>query len=283
MNISSIGLYSDENEIANFDFVDPMSDNPYIAKSILGLDAEEIVPKFYGFSKVNRDRMYDFAMKPRDVVFKIGLNPHRNNGESFSTLRDNLYRAVSASRTGQIDIRFNTGIPWYAYIRGFITKFEVPLFSKTPEVQLTLNCEDPIIRGFNASRFLADSSPSGLEPFVVVDADSTAPHGMEVQVHITSELYTYSIIDSLAIGSDPDWEFKIDYHFLAGDVLNVNSQTGVRSITVTRGTDILQIADKIAPESVWPVIFPGTNNVTFSNPDSTSLEYLEFTAEFWGV
>jgi len=283
MKITSIGLYSDENEVANFDFEDPNSDNPYIAKTVLGLDADEITPKFYGFTKLNRNRMYDFAMKSREIVIRIALRPHRENSESYSSLRDDLYRAVSSSRTGKIDVRFNTGIPWFAYISGFVTKFEVPHSSKDAEATLTIFCEDPIIRGFNASRFLSESSPSGLEPFVVVDHISTAPHGFEIELTLTSELYTFSIIDALAIGSDPDWEFKIDYHFLAGDILNVNSQSGARAIRVTRGVDIFLIADKIAPDSVWPVIFPGTNNITFSNPDSVELGYVEFTPEFWGV
>lgn len=283
MKITSIGLYSEENEIANFDFEDPNSDNPYTARTILGLDADEIVPKFYGFSKTNRMKMYDFSLKPRDIVIRIVLNPHREIGETYSSLRDRLYRAISSVRGGQIDIRFNTGIPWFAYIKGFITKFEVPHFQKTSEAQITIKCEDPIIRGFNAVQFLPDSSPSGLEPFIVVDGESTAPHGFEIQLSILSSLSEFSIIDRLSIGSDPDWEFKLVYPFLSGDILNVNSQSGSRSVTVTRGISKVAIADRIAPASVWPLVFPGTNEITFSAPTAIALEYLEFTPEFWGV
>ena len=283
MNITSVGLYSGENEIANFDFQDPNSDNPYLARSILGLDAPDIISKFYGFSTTNRDRLYDFSMDPKEVVIRVVLRPQKAIGETYSSLRDRLYRAISSYRGGEIDIRFNTGVAWFAYLRGIISKFEAPLFSKSPEVQLTINCEDPIIRGFNASHLTQDSSPSGLEPFVVVDALSTAPHGFQIEVTLTDDMSSFAIVDRLAIGPAADWEFRLVYPFETGDIINVNSQTGERAVTVKRGTDITPIADRIAPDSVWPILFPGTNYLTFSSPSDMTLEYVEFTPEFWGV
>lgn len=284
MRVTSIGLYSEENEIANFNFDDPTSDNPYLASSVVGLDADEIIPKFYGFSKMNRDRLYDFSMKPREIVIRVLLRPHREISETYSSLRDNLYRAISPVRGGLIDVRFNDGgVPWFAYIRGFITKLESFLFQKKPEVQITISCEDPVFRGFNALHFEEDSSDTGLDPFIVVDSISTAPHGFQIELEFSAGASELSIIDRLTIGPNPDWEFKLIYPFLTGDVLNVNSQVGARAVTVTRSAVVTAIADKIAPDSVWPLIFPGTNELTFTDPDILSLNYVEFTPEFWGV
>lgn len=283
MKITSISLYSEENEIANFDFKDPTSCNPYVAETVLGLDADEITPKFYGFTKTTRKRMVQFSLKPREIVFKIILNPHRVVKETYSDLRDNLYKAISSIRTGEIDIRFNSGNPWFAYIKGQITKFESNLSSKEPSIQLTVYCEDPIIRGFSAAQFLADSSPTGLEPFIVVDTVSNAPHGCEIQITMNANMSDFSIIDSVAVSTDPDWEFKLVYDFETGDILNVNSQSGVKAVTVTRGVDVIPIANAITPDSVWPIIFPRTNEITFSSPEDITLDYLEFTPEFWGV
>lgn len=284
MKITSIGLYSNENEIANFDLDDPNSDSPYLARSILGLDADEIIPKFYGFSTINRNRLYDFAVKPREIVIRIALRPHRAISETYSLLRDNLYKAISAIRNGIIDVRFNTGIPWFAYIKGFITKFEAPHFSNSPEVTLTIYCEDGMIKGFNTLHFESDVSPTGLDPFTFVDNISTAPHGCQLELVASTTMPEIMIVDKLAIDPhDPDWGFRLVYPFLSGDKLYVNSQSGERTVTVTRGTTVIPIADKIAPESVWPVVFPGTNEFSFSSPGSLNMNYLEFTPEFWGV
>jgi hypothetical protein len=51
MKITNIDLLSsDDTLVANFSFRDPGTINPYIVKEIVGLDADEIVPKFYGVS-----------------------------------------------------------------------------------------------------------------------------------------------------------------------------------------------------------------------------------------
>jgi hypothetical protein len=283
MKLTGIGLYSNENEIANFDFQDPSSDNPYSATDLLGLDDDEIVAKFYGFSTLNRTKLYDFSRKPREIVIPIDLKPRRSISESYSSLRDDLYRAISAFRGGLIDVRFNTGIPWFAYIRGVITKFESNLFTKSPSVQLTIYCEDSMIRGFNTLQFFADSSPTGLNPFIVVDNESTAPHGFNAEFTIHAGLSEFSIVDSLVVGPAPDWIFRVVYPFLDSDILNINSQSGERTVTVTRGGAVHPIVDRIAPASVWPGIFPGTNKLVFSSPGNITMGFLEFTPEFWGV
>lgn len=291
MKLSSISLYSHETEVANFEFENPSPTDSFIVRGIEGLDVPEVVPKFIGFG-ANGSKQYEFYIPPREIVIRLILNPNLQISQSFSSLRDDLYRTIAAYRGSEISLRFNAGIPWYAYILGMITKIETVQFSKTQEVQITLYCEDPVFRGYSSTRLETDGSPTGLDPYVLVDSISTQPHGFEIALVFTAPKAAFSIQDVVVNGPEPDWVFNIVYDFLEGDILTINSRSDIRSITVRReivpgfpllGYNTIGIADKISPYSFWPLIHPGTNKLIFSDPDAVTLDYIEYAPEFWGI
>ena len=120
------------------------------------MDAEEIVPRFYGFgltttSPLNtKPRFYDFGMKPRNVVIRVVLNPRYKLDETYADIRDELYRNISSNRTGLIVLHFYYGATTVARLTGFITKFEVSHFTQLPEAQITIRCDDPMFRAINS-------------------------------------------------------------------------------------------------------------------------------------
>ncbi len=89
MRVTNINIKApNSNNVVNLSFRDPTSQNPYVAKTIVGLDADEITPKFYGISDLSNEKYYDLSLKNRDVIMKIGLNPNVTLGKSYSELRD---------------------------------------------------------------------------------------------------------------------------------------------------------------------------------------------------
>ncbi len=105
MRLTSVNIYApNSNNVINLSFRNPMSQNPYIAKSIVGLDADEITPNFYGISDLSNKKYYNLSLKKRDVVIQIGLNPNFSLGKSYSDLRDDLYKLISSARTGSYSV-----------------------------------------------------------------------------------------------------------------------------------------------------------------------------------
>ena len=75
MKLTNVGLYSNGTEIANFSFKDPGSINPYLARTISGLDVSEVVPKFYGYSTSGAPKnQYNMAQGERVITIRIQLN-----------------------------------------------------------------------------------------------------------------------------------------------------------------------------------------------------------------
>lgn len=281
MKVTSVSLYSNELESLRFDLNNVSSKSPYLIRAIVGLDAEELIPKFYGFGLNTNQKFYDMNLSPRDIVLRIVLNPRFNLDESYSSIRDSIYKTISATRTGEIKLQFHSGASNIAEISGFINKLEVPYFSKTPELQLTIRCNDPMFRSVSPVRMEGIDLPND-NHLIFEDVWSTAPHGFTMQLTFTQTLATFTIQDKDTL---PEWKFKIipATSFLAGDILNFSSLTSNKYVSRTRSGVVLNLMDKVEPTSVWPIAFPGINEINFNDFASFDWNFIQFNATFWGV
>ncbi len=282
MRLTSIDIRpSNSGNAINLSFKDPRNLNPYNVKGILGLDADEITTRFYGVSPVSNDKFYDLSLSNRNIVVYIGLNPNVKLGKSYSDLRDDLYRLISSSRTGAVQLRFNNGAKTLAAISGFITKLESSQFSKTPDVQLTIRCSDPMLKALD----LVNVNVAGLDPALttITDDKSTAPHGFQFSVLFSASNYGFGFRDVDGV----TWLFQINVagsplvEFVAGDRLHISSEHNNRHAYLVRGTDTIQLVDRIQPGSLWPIIFPGANDFRLSK--FVTWEYIRYYPTYWGV
>lgn len=238
-------------------FRDPKNLLPYIVQSITGLDAT--------------------ALDSRVIAIKCGFNPEWRN---YGDLRDTLYKAISSSRTGLVQVIFKNGITSVAAITGYIQKVESPQFDKNPTVTVTIQCDDPILRGLDRILF---TSTSTTNVTTILDDMSTAPHGF------IFDLFFTSIQASLEIHSpeDPTWSLTITPPggFLSGDELFFSSETGNKYIYVLRAGVKTQLVDSVSPNSVWPEMFPGNNVFEFSGIFGTNfrLQSVSWYPSYWGI
>lgn len=281
MRITSIDIKANNSDnIVNLSFRDPTSQNVYVAKEIVGLDADEITPKYYGSDSADNG-YYDLSIKQRNVVIKISLNPNFASGKSYAELRDDLYKLVSSSRTGAIQLLFKDGVTTKAAISGFVSKFESPNFTRTPEVQLTIKCTDSMLKAVDQINVdITDLDPTST---VVTDELSTSPHGFRFGVLFNGTTVDFSVQDAVV----PNWAFEVNLtgsplgEFSDGDELHFSSEYNNRYLYLIRGFDIVHLVDKIIPTSIWPIIFPGENTLICS--DSVDWDYITYFPTYWGV
>ncbi len=281
MKVTGVELSSENANIINFGMSDVSSNDKYLVKSIFGLDADEVIRKFYSFASNSNSKFYNFSLKKREIVFRIVLNPNYSINEDFSEIRDEIYRSISSSRTGLINILFRSGGAAVAQISGYFTKFEVPYFSKTPELQITINCDDFMLRGFNPVEIEANVL-GNTNHIYVSDSISTAPHGMMFSVEYTAASSYFEITDDL---SNKSWYFKVTPigGFLSGDILEISSEYNNRIARIIRGSSVIPIMDAISTDSSWPLVFPGSNE--FEAYDKTKFDWLfvSYYPAYWGL
>lgn len=293
MKLTNIDLYSAGSLVTNFSFRDPALSDQYLVKGVTGLDAESIVPKLFGRSMFTKKPYYNMAMEPRNVVLRLTVNPDYSFSDSYGSLRDHIYRAIAASRSGQVELRFNGlntagGGVTFAYVRGRVTKFEASHSTNQPEIQLTITCKDARLQSVD----LVEEDPDLLSTInpIITDDLSTAPHGCQFEF-VPTEVMTYILIEGSESDDDTDWFFKVQPGTIGGlpgfrpsDIVTVVSEPGRYSVRLRRGSTLYSIADRIAVGSLWPTIYPGTNNWTIDT-GGADFDWNEFVYRntYWGV
>lgn len=281
MNITDIELYSSDNiQPLIFNIRGSKPDDRYYIKNILGLDAEELIPKFYAAGLQTRPKFYDFGLKPRTIVINFLLNPNFKLSDTASDLRDSIYKMISASRTGKLTLNMNDSGITVAKTAGFITKFEADLFTNKPGITISIQCDDPMFRGINSVVYVTELVDAN--PVIIVDSLSTAPHGFALTVTFTGASATFTIQD---LPVNPEWAFSVTpaSAFASGDVLYLSSEKSNKYLYVVRSGVTTYLMDRISPTSIWPIIFPGSNSFHIPEMVSLDLDKVEFYPAYWGV
>jgi hypothetical protein len=259
LRLELIALYSNDSEIVNFNMVGPDPSNPYTIKGITGLDAEEIIPKYYASGTISGSKFNDLVLGPREVGILIDLKPNYRLSQHPADLRGTLMKAIASSRTGEIQLRFIEGGVCWGAIKGFVTKFEAPVSSKSTEVKFTMRCDDPIIRSLTVTSQVVDDL-SFSEP-LLIDPISTSPHGFKFKITFTANtVLPFAITDHPSL---PDWYFQINYLFETGDELYFSSESNDKYLYRIRSAVTLNLADLLDLGSIWPMLFPGENQLYF--------------------
>jgi hypothetical protein len=286
MNITGMSLQASESSAPiSFSLRDADPRAQYVVRAVTGLDPEDITPKFTGSSLVSGSRLYDFSKQSREVVMRIVLRPRFNLNESYSDARTALYKLISSTRTGLVRLTLTAGPDMVGFLLGFISKVEATTFEQTPEVQLTLSCDDPMIRGVTPVVYPGPSIATE-DVIGVIDSVSDAPHGMAFQVTFTSTVATFTLQDSTSF---PEWRFRVipTGGFLAGDELYCSSEYASKYLYMIRSGVTTHLMDKIEPTSVWPTVYPGTN-VYYIYELTDGLPHfdwnvIQFLPAYWGV
>lgn len=282
MRITHIELLSNDAPVFKAALIRPKNTDKFYTKAVIGLDAQEIVSTFYGFG-ADGARYNSLRLPEREVVFRAVLNPNYALNESYSDLRDRIFKAIASNRTGEVKLSLYSGTTDKAYLNGVITKFEVPYSSKIPEVQLTILCEDPVIWSWGEIELLDDDHISPLDSTKVVinDTISTMPHGFTFEC-----TYFYYTGGTGFVLEDEggNSEFRLDYPFVNGDFLFFSSVENEKTVKITRSGVDIPIVDAITPTSQWPIIFPGRNEWTWIDEGNWFLNRrATYRPAFWGV
>lgn len=282
MRVTSIDVHASNSEKAlSLSFRDPTSTSLYIAKAILGLDAEEIMAKFSSVGPWSSTKFYEMLLTKRNIVLQVALNPNASRKQSYSSLRDDLYRIISASRSGAIELRFKDGDRVVAAVSGFVEKVESPQFERSPEAHVTIKCADPMLKGLEQVN--EDVSVFTPDLATLIDDESTAPHGFRFGMMFSDKTVEFAIQD----GEDPTWIFEVNLtgspliNFKPGDELHFSSEHNNRYLFLVRNFDVIHLVDRVVPTSIWPIMFPGPN--LFTCTDAAAWDYLTYYPTYWGV
>lgn len=270
----------ESDDLLKLPFRSTRNNNPYIVKAISGMDATDIVANFSGFGS-GETIYYDMTLLKRTLVIRLGLNPTFRNVRTHPDLRDELYRLIALDRTGKLIIFFCLGNDKIAFTSGKVTKLETNHFQKAPEAQITITCDDPLLRSHD--EYQVEPSIFGRN-FQVVDCRSTAPHGIMFNIEILEDSDGFQM-------QTPDTIFSIrrkgagtEAGLKSGDIIKVSTEFGKRSVYLgSPSKPYISIVENIEgfKGSNWPMLYPGTNK--FQVLTSARVISMKYREAFWGV
>lgn len=301
MIIDEIQLYSaaewgvSAELFASFSLNQVAQDESYILESVTGLDPDQISPVYYGgYSSLGAtDRYYSMTLPPRDIALRIKLNPQLALNQTYSSLREKLYKVISKSRSSKVELRLRNNNSTIAVIQGFVQRFESSLFDSDPRVQLSIFCPTPMFKSptyINAIPALTGPVYPDYYNRSYEDTLSTAPHGFKMILHLATYHVTSLKINMMVDGGYDNQPFLVEKSFEPGDYVYFSSEEDDKYLYFVRGSTVTHLTDKIASGSVWPIMFPGNNTYRFWAPTYEEIggyvpgfTEFKFKAHYWGV
>lgn len=281
MKVTHIDLYSNNSLVTTFSFREPDEHVPYIVTAISGLDTDEIIASNSGEAS-DGTSTYSLRNVEREINVKATLNPDFLSGQTYSSLRDTLYKAAYSNRKAEVTLKFKYGSVIVATVSGVVKRIDAPLFSKTQQILLVMNCRDSILR---APDELTVASPMSGTTMTIVDDISTKAHGFTFNMTINEDARRLVIVHQgaeMVIGST-----DVDDFFLIGDILYFSSVENDKQLYLERGSANRYLGDVIQKGSIWPIVFPLTNTYEFTlendTPSDFTMNEVKHRPAFWGV
>lgn len=215
----------------------------------------------------------------RNVVITFDLNPNPALGETISGLREMLYKAFldPLVDADYIKLTLHEDDGRVRYVVGYTEKFDGDIFDVETMVQISIICPDPYIRD-DTETVLSDSSGWTSVPFAYA---GTAETGFEASIYLNAATPTLTLENN-------GKKMIMNRAFSIGDVVNLNTIRGSRSLTVTpSGGSPVSIIGSLTDDSPWLELHSQANTMkvygdtTFSLPGA--LRELRYTQAYWGV
>lgn len=226
-------------------------------RNIGGLDPVNASIGTSPFGSVDGSSYSGASVLSRNIVLTLHPNPDWNTW-TYESLRRLLYSYFMPKRPTRLVFYSDDMDP--VEISGIVESVQVNMFSKDPELIVSIVCPDPYFTALEATVVTGESYGDG-DPFVVIDYKGTIETGMNVKVTASldsspgdiSIQIGYPRVSYFAVAStiDSTMYFEMNSIPMKKFVQNVNIGSGV----------ITNLLSKIhsVEGSLWPTFQPGDN------------------------
>ncbi len=248
-------------------------DSPYKLKSITGLgppdtnvaisDQVDSGGTNLGANPVNRE-----------IVMIVGFQPNYSEGQSVADLRQALYTKLFPRYGRHMTFSIQDGNrTTLLSVIGQVKKVEPDIFSKDPQVQITIGCYGPYLRKWIQQ--LTQISLLSKNP-IPITSNGNAPSGFYMELEPTGFTTLFSLTD------ENDDRLAFFYNFINGDTISFDTTPGRRTARILRGVDDDNLMPYLTSDSVWLQLYEGVNNLQ-PNTQNFFLKKIILNENYWGV
>jgi hypothetical protein len=256
---------------------------PFILKAVDGLGPTERDSNIAQAANETGVRQGAIAHN-RQVVARIGLQAAWDIGQTAEELRSTLYGLLAPKYGQPVVLQLMSGATVKAQCQGDISKFEVAIFAKDPEVQITLDCDSPYLVAPEIVYELPVLSPYSGRTLMTINNPGDAPSGFWMSVKFGEALAAPFILQEndvlgrqLAINKAA---WAVD------DILTLDTRIGTRMVSkfkASNGVTSNQMGN-ISPTTTWLQLYGGINQLIFPVDTFTfNGNGFGYLPRWWGV
>lgn len=228
----------------------------YILKDFEGLDPVKATIISSKFATLDGVQYQTARLEPRNLLVTLGLVPDYATG-SVRALRSDLYKWFMTKALVHLTVYDSDGT--IVKISGIVEDFGAPLFVKDPQAFISIFCSQPDLVELDPVTG-SNSTVSNTDEFPIT-YNGSIPNGIKFDLELNRSLSAFTIYHRPPDNIIRSFDFAGSLMDL--DVLTVDTNVGLKAVTLLRASVESSLLYGRQPGSVWFQLQPGINNFRF--------------------
>lgn len=231
---------------------------PFILKGVEGLDPP---PVDISIAKVRGQRGVRRLKEPqyRQIVALVGLQPEWDSGQSSSDLRSQMYGLLEPKYGAASKAQIMLDDTVICEAEGDVSNIDASIFSKDPEVQVTLDCDYAYLLAPSEVLQTPTRTTDGAYTILDIENEGDAPAGFRIEFTLQQAVSHIVLQDYYIFGRS----MTISGPHAAGDAFIIDTRAGSRKISkINSGqTQERSVLNDLSPGSQWLTLHQGDNKL----------------------
>lgn len=252
-----------------------LTGNPdYDVLSVSGLNPAPAEISTTAVSGIDGVRYNSARLGARNIVIRLNING------DIEDRRIELYKYFRVKHTVRVYYRNeHVGV----YIDGYIETFENDFFTILQQPQISIICPDPYFKATTETEidfenvtalftfpFAIDSNGIPFSSLGEITSRYFNAGNVETGGIITFTALADGVKNPKFYNNTNNTFFGVDITMQSGDVIEINTQRGEKSVKLTRSGTTTSIVGDRTSGSTWIVFEPGENEISFGADESAS-------------
>lgn len=248
----------------------------YLVQDVSGLDPVKATIVSSPFALLDGTQYQSSRRENRNIVMEIGLE----DGYGVATIRELRSRLYSFFMPKTVvTLRFYMDDVLFASIPGRVESCESPIFSKDPQMNISVLCFDPDFVA-PTSTTVPGVTTAGLDD-MVIDYPGTVETGIVFRTTLPRPITEFTIYNRPEGGEFLAFEFAA--LLSTGDGLEISTVSGAKRATLIRQDAPRSIMYGVSPAANWINLYPGLNHVRVAVEGAAIPFTIEYTAKYGGL
>ena len=273
--ITDILVEDQQNDLLAFPLWNPTTG--FVIREVRGLDPVKAVITTSDFANINGSKFQSSRRESRNIVMTIGLDIYIGY-TTVAERRSMLYKLFMPET--KVKMTFKDGTKTLGTIEGIVETCEASIFSKDPEVVVSILCPDPDFIGPDEVTHSGNTTSGSSE--LLVTNSGTVDAGYIFKLLVNRTVSTGFTLYNRNPGGEISM-LEVNEAFVSGDVVTISTLPRNKYIRRTRGGVVKSILYSIGQGSEWETLKAGNNHIRVLTPGVGIPYSIEYTPRFGGL